>query len=37
MTSAPENVITSAIKNCSAGVFETVKDLAEGKFEGGSV
>lgn len=33
---APENVITSAIKRVDAGVFETVKDLAEGKFEGGS-
>ena len=33
---APENVLTSAIKRVDAGVYETVKDLVEGKFEGGT-
>ena len=33
---APENVLTSAIKRVDAGIFETVKDFVEGKFEGGT-
>ena len=33
---APENVLTSAIKRVDAGVYETVKDLTEGNFEGGT-
>jgi len=33
---APENVLTSAIKRVDVGVYETVKALSEGKFEGGT-
>lgn len=33
---APDNVLTSAIKRVDVGVYETVKDFIEGKFEGGS-
>ena len=33
---APENVLTSAIKRVDAGVYETVKALTEGNFEGGT-
>ena len=34
---APKNVLTSAIKRVDVGVYETVKDLLDGKFEGGTV
>ena len=34
---APKNVLTSAIKRVDVGVYETVKDLVDGKFEGGTV
>jgi len=34
---APKNVLTSAIKRVDIGVYETVKDLVNGKFEGGTV
>ena len=33
---APDNVITSAIKRVDVGVYETVKSLVEGNFEGGT-
>ncbi len=33
---APDNVLTSAIKRVDVGVYESVKDFIEGKFEGGS-
>lgn len=33
---APDNVLTSAIKRVDIGIYETVKDFIEGKFEGGS-
>ncbi|MGL5748902.1 MAG: BMP family lipoprotein [Paraclostridium sp.] len=33
---APDNVITSAIKRVDVGIYETVKSLAEGNFEGGT-
>ena len=33
---APENVLTSAIKRVDVGVYEAVKALSEGKFEGGT-
>ena len=33
---APDNVITSAIKRVDVGVYETVKNFTENKFEGGS-
>ena len=33
---APENVITSAIKRVDVGIYETVKSLVEGRFEGGT-
>ena len=32
---APNNVITSAIKRVDIGVYETVKNYVDGKFEGG--
>ena len=32
---APDNVITSAIKRVDIGIYETVKKLLDGKFEGG--
>lgn len=32
---APDNVLTSAIKRVDIGVYETVKNFVEGKFEGG--
>lgn len=34
---APNNVLTSAIKRVDVGVYDTVKDLVDGKFEGGTV
>ena len=34
---APKNVLTLAIKRVDVGVYETVKDLLDGKFEGGTV
>ena len=34
---APETVITSAVKRVDVGVYNTVKNLVDGKFEGGSV
>lgn len=33
---SPENVMTSAIKRVDIGVFETVKELVENKFPGGT-
>ena len=33
---APDNVITSAIKRVDVGIYETVKSLVEGSFEGGT-
>ena len=33
---APETVITSAMKRVDVGMFEVVKELVEGKFEGGT-
>ena len=33
---APNNVLTSAIKRVDVGIYETVKALVEGKFEGGT-
>lgn len=33
---APDNMLTSAIKRVDVGVFETVKELVEGKFPGGT-
>ena len=33
---APENVLTSAIKRVDVGIFETVKEFVEGKFQGGT-
>ncbi len=33
---APDNVLTSAIKRVDIGVYNAVKNLVEGKFEGGS-
>ena len=33
---APENVLTSALKKVNVGVYDTVKELVEGKFEGGT-
>ena len=32
---APENVLTSAMKNADVAVYQVVKDMQEGKFEGG--
>ena len=32
---APENVLTSALKKVNVGVYDTVKDLVEGKLTGG--
>ena len=32
---APENVLTSALKKVNVGVYDTVKDLVEGKLSGG--
>lgn len=32
---APENVLTSAMKNGDVAVYQVVKDMQEGKFEGG--
>ena len=32
---APENVLTSAMKNGDVAVYQVVKDIQEGKFEGG--
>ncbi|EQK48208.1 periplasmic binding domain protein [[Clostridium] bifermentans ATCC 19299] len=34
---APETVITSAIKRVDVGVYDTVKNLVDGKFNGGKV
>lgn len=34
---APETVITSAMKKVDVGVYNTVKGLVDGKFEGGTV
>lgn len=34
---APDTVITSAMKKVNEGVYNTVKDLKEGKFDGGQV
>ncbi|MCI9061762.1 BMP family lipoprotein, partial [Romboutsia sp.] len=33
---APKNVLTSAIKRVDVGVYETVKNLVDGNFEGGT-
>ncbi|HSQ88365.1 BMP family ABC transporter substrate-binding protein [Romboutsia sp.] len=33
---APDNVLTSAIKRVDVGVFNTVKELVDGKFQGGT-
>lgn len=32
---APENVLTSAMKNADVAVYQVVKEMQEGKFEGG--
>lgn len=32
---APQNILTSAIKRVDVGMYETVKELVEGKFQGG--
>ncbi|MGF0096497.1 BMP family lipoprotein [Peptoniphilus sp. SGI.035] len=32
---APENVLTSAMKNGDVAIYQVVKDMQEGKFEGG--
>ena len=32
---APENILTSAMKKVNEGVFNVVKDLSEGNFDGG--
>ena len=33
---APQNILTSAIKRVDVGMYETVKELVEGKFQGGT-
>ncbi len=33
---APDNVLTSAMKRVDVGVFDTVKELVDGKFQGGT-
>ncbi|WP_042277702.1 BMP family lipoprotein [Faecalimicrobium dakarense] len=33
---APENMLTSALKKVNVGVYDTVKELVEGKLKGGS-
>ena len=33
---APENILTSAIKRVDVGMYETVKELVEGNFQGGT-